>query len=47
MFRGRLLEIIEGHLVKIHLFHNADIAPQAKTSVGPDIGRPGDENGAE
>jgi hypothetical protein len=47
VFRSSLLAIITGHVVKGFLFHNADIDPQAKTSVGPDIGRAGDESGFE
>ena len=47
VFRNRLLVITEAHLVKESVFHNADIAPQAETSVGPEIGRVGDHHGAE
>jgi hypothetical protein len=38
-----LLAIITRHVVKGFLFHDTDIAAQAKTGVGPEIGRGADE----
>jgi len=39
--------VTERNLVKRSVFHDADITPQAETSVRPEAGRAGDLHGAE